>query len=512
MQAKADASKKAEGKRTLLVLGGGTAGWMAASLMCHRWREQPIEITLLESPEIGIVGVGEGSTPQLKGFFDTLGIAESEWMPRCNATYKTAIESRAWSTRPGFEQYYHPFKTDLDDRGAPAYYFNTVMRRGNADVHSHPDLFFINSELARQRRAPLPAHQFPFRAFYGYHFDAYLIGAFLRDWAKARGVRHIEGTVASVAQHENGDIARLHTRDGQSLSADFFIDASGFRSLLLQQALAVPFLPFASNLFNDAAVAMPTPHAEANFAPQTTATALSNGWAWKIPLTNRVGNGYVYSSRYLDKDAAERELRNHLGVGDAELPVRHLSMRVGRVAQPWSHNCLAVGLSQGFIEPLEATALHLVQETVERFIEAYSQGGFERSHQAAFNREINARFEGVRDYIVCRYRVNSRTDTAYWRDAGSHDQLSDSLRGVLQAWFTGEDLVDEIERQGIAQYFGVMSWHCLLGGYGVYPEARLLRVPDERELRFDPRKIADFVQRCCLNFPLHSEALSQQRS
>lgn len=493
----------------ILVLGGGTAGWMTASLMAKRWEGRPVEITLLESPEIGIVGVGEGSTPQLKGFFDTLGIAESDWMPRCNATFKTAIRSVGWSTRPGFEAYYHPFKTDLDDRSAPAFYFNTVLRRRGVDVHAHPDRFFIDAALAQRRLAPHPAHSFPFRAFYGYHFDAYLIGAYLREWATARGVRHLEGTVARVEQADDGTITAVHADGERRIEADFFIDCTGFRSMLLQGALGVPFLPFASNLFNDAAVALPTPHDERPIAPQTTATALRFGWVWRIPLTHRVGNGYVYSTRYTTPEDAERELRAHLKIGD-DIPARHLRMRVGRVAQPWSHNCLAVGLSQGFIEPLEATALHLVQETVERFIEAFEGGGFGPGKRDGFNREINGRFEGVRDYIVCRYKANTRTDTPYWRDAAALEALSDSLRQLLHCWLQGGDLVAEIERQGIGFWFGPMSWHCLLGGYGVYPDPSTLRPPSAREIPFDLTKIEDFIARCCLNFPGHDEGLRVQ--
>ena len=496
----------------IVVLGGGTAGWMAASLMAKRWAGRPLELSVLESPEIGIVGVGEGSTPQLRGFFDVLGIAESEWMPRCNATYKTSIESRGWSTRPGFASYHHPFKNDLDDRSAPAYFFHTVLRRRDADVWAHPDRYFLNAALAQRRLAPLPAHSFPFRVHYGYHFDAYLIGAYLREWATQRGVRHLEGTVARVEQADDGAIRALHTQDGRRIEADFYVDSTGFRSLLLQQALGVRFLPFASNLYNDSAVAMPTPNDGGAIAPQTTATALRCGWAWHIPLSNRVGNGYVYSSRYLARDEAETELRAHLGVLDADVPARHLAMKVGRVETPWARNCLAVGLAQGFIEPLEATALHLVQETVERFIEAYTADGFGAARRDAFNAEINGRFEGVRDFIVCRYRMNSRTDTAYWRDAAGHDQLSDSLRSLLQCWFAGGDLVAEIERQDIGKYFGVMSWHCLLGGYGVYPDPARLRPPTERERRFDLAKIDDFIARCALNFRPHDAVLAELAS
>jgi glycine/D-amino acid oxidase-like deaminating enzyme len=493
----------------LLVLGGGTAGWMTASLFSRLLAAHPVRISVLESPEIGIVGVGEGSTPQLRHFFDLLGIAEADWMPRCNATYKTAIQSRGWSTRPGASSYYHPFKTDLDDRSAPAFFYNTVMRRRGADVDAHPDRWFLDAVLAERALAPLEPESFPFRAYYGYHFDAYLIGAFLRDWAKARGVTHLEGTVARVEQHADGDLAAVHTDDGRRVAADFFVDCTGFRSLLLQQTLGVPFVPFAENLFNDAAVAMPTPHDERPIRPQTTATALSAGWAWRIPLTNRIGNGYVYSSRHLSKDQAEAELRAHLGAAAGDPPARHLRMNVGRVAAPWTRNCLAVGLSQGFIEPLEATALHLVQETLERFIDAWTVDRFGPAQRDAFNAEINGRFEGVRDYIVCRYKASSRTDTDYWRDATGHDRLSDSLRRILHCWMSGDDLVREIEDQGIGRYFGVMSWHCLLGGYGLYPRPEQLRRPDAREARFDPAKVGEFLRRCALNFPAHEAVLAR---
>ena len=495
----------------IVILGGGTAGWMAAALMATRWADRRPSIQVLESPDIGIIGVGEGSTPQLKAFFDSLGIAETEWMPRCNATYKVGIEFRHWSTRAGFEHYFHPFPSETDDRTAPALFFNSVIRRRGADVEGHPDPFFLATELARQKLAPLPARNFPFRSYYGYHFDSQLIGRFLREHCCARGVAYVEGTVARVEQAESGDILALHTEDGRRIEGDFFVDSTGFRSLLLQGSLGVPFRSFSDNLYNDSAVVAPTPVDADGIAPQTTATALSAGWAWRIPLTNRVGNGYVYSSRYLSKIAAENELRQHLGLPEDGPPLRHLSMKVGRVAQHWARNCLAVGLSQGFIEPLEATALHLVQETVENFIEAYTAGGFSHQHQDAFNAAVNARFEGIRDYIVCHYKVNSRNDTAYWRDNAANTALSDSLKQVLQVWHDGQDLVPELQRQGIERYYAAASWHCLLGGYGQYPPPQRLIPPSAKAARYDMARIRDFVQRCALNFPPHDQALREIR-
>lgn len=499
----------------ILILGGGTAGWIAASLMSKRWggafRGRAIEIEVVESPDIGIVGVGEGSTPQLKSLFDYLGISEAQWMPHCHATYKIGIEFRNWSRRPGFEHYFHPFPCDLDDRTTPGFYFNSRIRRNGGDVPAHPDAFFLSTRLARDKCGPIPARNFPFQQSYGYHFDAHLIGKYLRQWAVARGVKHTQATVDDVRLDEQGDIAAIHCRDLGEIAADLFVDSTGFRSLLLQGALHERFLPFASNLFNDAAVVTPSPAEQGPRSCQTTATALSAGWVWRIPLTERVGNGYVYSSRYIDKEQAESELRAHLGL-DLDQPLRHLSMKVGRVERCWVRNCLAVGLSQGFIEPLEATALHLVQETVERFIEALEADDLGRAQQAAFNQRIARRFEGIRDYIVCHYRVNGRDDSPYWRDCAANDELSDSLRHLLEVWFAGGDLREEIQRQQIGDHYSLASWHCLLAGYGVFPDPAQLKPYDGRHGQIDLATVADFISRCALNYPPHAEQLARLES
>lgn len=493
----------------IVILGGGTAGWMAANLFADAWGRVNgngrAHITVVESPDIGIIGVGEGSTPQLKAFFDRLGIAERDWMPRCNATYKTGIAFHGWSERPGYERYFHPFPTALDVHSVDAFFTHCAARRSGADLPAHPDRFFLSAWLAANGKGPRPAENFPFDVSYGYHFDAHLVGAMLRDHAVSIGVEHLEARVVEVRIAADGKVAALITDRGEAITADLFVDSSGFRGVVAQEAMGVKFRPFAENLFNDSAVVMPTPHPDDAINAHTKATALSAGWCWDIPLTSRTGNGYVYASGYLAAEAAETELRAHLGLLDSDVAARHLKMRVGRVEHSWSANCLAVGLSQGFLEPLEATALHIVQATVEGFIAAFEEGDFTPRHRDAFNRSIAARYEGIRDYIVCHYRVNRRTDTPYWRDNAGNAALSDSLKAIMTCWFTGGDLVAEIARQNIAGYYSPISWHCLLAGYGTFPEdARMRPVPGSDRMA----AIDDFIMRCGMNFPSHRDMLA----
>ncbi|WP_375272578.1 tryptophan halogenase family protein [Sphingomonas sp.] len=489
----------------IVVLGGGTAGWMAACLFAQAWPRA--RVTVVEAPEIGIVGVGEGSTPQLAALFAHLGIAEEAWMPAADATYKTGIRFDGWSARASYPSYFHTFASAIDLHTAGAFHASALARRTGRAVDAHPDRFFLNTRLAQAHRAPLAPDNFPFEVSYGYHFDAHKVGAVLRDHALAQGVIHIAARVDTVELSDDGDVAALVLAGGERLTGDIFVDASGFRSVIAQRALGVRFVPFASNLFCDRAVTLPTPRTEgAPLDAHTTATALSSGWAWAIPLTARTGNGYVYASDYLSPDAAETELRRHLGLLNADVAARHLTMKVGRVERAWHANCLAIGLAQGFIEPLEATALHLTQTTIERFIEAYGEGQGTPARSDAFNAEIARRFEGVRDYIVAHYRLNQRGDTDFWRANAANDHLSDDLKAIMTAWFTGRDVAAEVMRRDLAGYYAPLSWEILFAGYGTYPdEARLKPAPS----RVDMAGIDRLLDGCLLNFGDHAAALAR---
>ena len=492
--------------KNIVILGGGTAGWIAANAMIDRWAEKGFSITLVESPEIGTVGVGEGSTPQLKVFFDRIGVEESEWMPRCNATFKNGISFVDWSTRPGFERYFHPFATKIDKHTATAFYFNTYARRQGVDVHAHPDRFFLSARLAENRQGPKPNENFPFFVEYGYHFDANLVGEYLKEKAKASGVNHVQARVLEVNQAPDGAIASLYTDAGEDITGDLFVDCSGFRGTLIQETLQVPFRSFDKNLFNDSAVVLPTEQ-EASIGSQTVSTAMKYGWAWEIPLTHRIGNGYVYSSSFCSSDDAETELRTALGLLDSDVEARHLRMKVGRVESHWHKNCLAVGLSQGFIEPLEATALNLVCHTVYDFIETLETADFSDEGRDGFNERVNLGFEKVRDYIVAHYIMNSREDTDYWRQNGENKHVPDRLQRILQIWKEGKSLGQEIERQQIPTSYTAQSWCCLLAGYGFYPDIRPAPAGHPAATRVDMAEIDDFIGRCSMNFRSQDDQL-----
>lgn len=494
----------------IVILGGGTAGWMTANLMAVKWKNQNIHITLVESPAIGTVGVGEGSTPQIKSFFEQIGVEEQQWMPACNATYKNGIRFNGWSSREGYQSYFHPFASRIDAFSAPALFYNSIYRRKGVNIECHPDRFYLSAKLAQQHKSPIADHNFPFPIGYGYHFDANLLGQFLSNLGTSRGVKHIQAKVLNVGRHVNGDIANLQIDSGATISGDIFVDCSGFEGVLIQQTLKVPFVSFKENLFNDRAVAIPSPVSQP-LRSETISTAMKYGWAWDIPLTNRVGNGYVYSSDYCSPEQAETELRSKLNLLDSEIEARHLKMKIGRVEKHWHQNCLAVGLSQGFIEPLEATALHFVQETIEGFIEAINNSNesdrLHIQHQNTFNQKMNQRFEGIRDYIVAHYRLSSKDDTDYWLANSANPNISDQLKRIVKGWMAAEDMTQIIQQAKIHSYYPPFSWLCILAGYGIFPKQLSDAPKDSAAQKYDLNYVDDFIQRCSLNFKDHQSFL-----
>ena len=494
--------------RSVVIVGGGTAGWMTALILARSLIARGVEITLLESPTVATIGVGEGSTPWLRDFFFRLGIEEAEWMPQCNATYKCGVRFDGWSRRPGFESYFHPFVSPLDNLTMTQFVHNAEARVRGANLHAHPNRFFIAERLAAARLAPKPAESFPFDIWHGYHFDAELLARFLHKKALERGVHHRTCHVTHATLDEQGAIASLVTRAGETIRADLYVDCTGFAGLLIEKALKTPYVSFADVLFNDRAVALPTP-AEGPLPSETVSTALRHGWAWKIPLTNRYGNGYVYSSHFCSADEAETELRERLGALDAQTPARHLKMRVGRVTQHWNKNCLANGLSQGFIEPLEATALMFIQITATAFAEYLERGDLGPPAHERFNRFVNELFEGVRDYVVTHFKTNTRNDTAYWRENAANERISDALKQLYFTWTRGKSIVARVrEHTSIGKAYPIVSWYAILAGMGIFPDPRELHAPTATEARYEMAEIDDLIERSATNFSDHRSVLA----
>lgn len=483
------------------IVGGGTAGWMTALLLSTSTFGARLKVTVLDAPAADILGVGEGSTPWLRGFFDSLGVDEAEWMPACDATYKSGTAFDGWSTRPGHERWFLPFPSMLDEIVLPQFLRNVHARLGGADVPAHPDRFFMSQRVAAEGRVPRPVHEFPFDLGYGYHVDATLLAEFLRAKALARGVAHVARHVTSATLDERGDIRALALDGGDSLAADFFVDCSGADSLLIGQALKTPLVSFSDALLNDAVIAISTSSDDGPLMSQTTATTLKHGWAWKIPLASRNDSGYVFSSAHVSADAAETELRTHLGLLDADVAARRLTLRQGRHAKHWHRNCVAIGAAQGVVDPLAATALLSVQRAAASFVDVLERGDLGEAAQSAFNRGLDARADGERDYVVTHYKSSARTDTDYWRANAANNALSEPLQLLLRTWFASQPIAPGIENGSFGVGVDTLSWYCLLAGVGLFPEPDAARTAAARGA--DLAGIDNLLQRSTPNFPDH---------
>ena len=455
-----------EQPQKIIIIGGGTAGWMTANLFADKLSSFDVSITLIDSSKIGTVGVGEGSTPYLKEFFQRLNIAESEWMPACNATFKCGIRFPLWADDGQNDSYFHPFYSDIDGKYAKSFFSQCNGRRAGQAAYAHPDAYFTTAALANNQKAPkyISNEQSDDSLSYGYHFDQQLLGEFLKQHALKLGVIHLDDQVDNVHQGSDGNIAILSTENHGLLRGDFFVDCSGFKGLLIQEVLGEKLQSYEKYLFNNSAVAIATANESNNTMPcETVSKALSHGWVWHIPLTNRMGNGYVYSSNYLSEQEAEQELRSALGL-EQEGKAIHLHWQPGRLANHWKKNCLAIGLSQGFLEPLEAPMLYITQRSIESFLEYYIEGQFTIKNCDKFNREINNIIDGTRDYLQAHYKINTRTDSEYWRDNRENPNVSVPLTKLMTSWQSRNNFDQTLAEQLPYLSYLKTSWYCLFAG------------------------------------------------
>jgi len=451
--------------KNILIVGGGTAGWMAATYLATQLSATGGRVTVVESPAIPTIGVGEATVPPLVGFLRLLGISEDEFMRRSHATYKLGVKFVDW--REGNDTYWHPFGPvggNID--GIPFFHYWLKSLRGGYAEGPYTS-YSLQALLGEQEKAPRAAAGSTLiydRGQYAYHLDAGAFAMFLKDEAMRRGARHVADEVTQVAVDERGRIRSVTTKEHGALSADLYIDCSGFRAILAEQALRDPYLDWSDQLLCDRALAAPLPLGERT-APYTLATAKSAGWIWQIPLTHRVGNGYVYCSKFIAEEAAGRELAGHLGVSLEALQPRGLKMRVGRRTRTWQGNCIALGLASGFVEPIESTGIFLIQRGLALLLTYFPDLDFDESLARRYNERMAATYDEIRDFIVTHYVLTKRTDSAFW-NACRELPLPDSLREVLEL-YDRTGLVEPVEYA----MFPAPSWYCILTGLQRLPRS-----------------------------------------
>lgn len=455
--------------KQIIIVGGGTAGWMCANLIAAKWSATGTKITVVESSKIGTLGVGEGSTPFLRNFFAQLNISEKQWMPACDATYKVGIAFPNWCKENHAGSYFHPFYSEIDSQLATEFFTACNQRREGFNCNSQPDHYFVTAYLAHQNKAPKRVQAAAVEVDYAYHFDATKLGLFLKQHALSLGVNLIDDEVTQVNSDAH-KITSLITTNHGALNADFFIDCSGFKGLIIQQTLKETLIDYSAYLPNDCAVAIQSSTTDTNLIPSyTLSKGMKHGWRWSIPLQSRTGNGYVYCSDFVNAQDAEQELREE--IKDFTSHALHLKWTPGRISQHWKQNCLAVGLSQGFLEPLEAPMLNIAQQTCEAFIDAMdTMHDWEQSRQA-LNLLINNMIDGTRDYLQAHYKLNSRDDTPYWIYNRENPNQSATLSDIIAAWSAKGRFEQSLLKHHQQLTYRKTSWYCLLAGMQHYPPA-----------------------------------------
>lgn len=423
--------------QSITIVGGGSSGWMTALYLnkLYNHSAQNIKITVIESKDIGILGVGEATVHSIRFFFAAMGLDEQELLAATNATLKTGILFRNWMqpTQGETHQYFHPFEHQaigdiIDISSAWLLSSRRLFERYDQGVS-------LSSHLMVENQSPKMINSKPYQGIvpYGYHLDATLMARFLRTKAVEAGVVHIEATVSNV-NVEKGNIASVDTDQG-NFSADIFIDSTGFRGLLMEALQKDNWVSFTDALPCDKAVAMQVEYAtEQTPRSYTTATALSNGWAWEIDLSSRRGTGYVYDGTRLSKQQAEDELKDHLGSQVRVIKTTHLNMKVGCRKEFWQGNCIAIGLAAGFIEPLESTGLHLINMGVKLLATHLSSNQISQATRDSYNRIMTGVYDDLKRFIVLHYCLTDRNDTDFWQQAQQSVQYCPLLQEQLSVW------------------------------------------------------------------------------
>lgn len=494
--------------KKIVIAGGGTAGWMSAALMAKTLVRAGYDVTLVESPDVPTVGVGEATIPSFVHFNRLLGIDENDLLKKVKATFKLGIQFVNWNTSD--TEYIHGF-SGLGDQGHGLPFYHYWLRWQKSHPEADIEDYFLAATFARKKKFVHPDPKIsPLLGGlgYAYHIDASLYADYLKDYSTSRGVKHLQANITDIALNPaTGHIESLQLDSEEVVKGDFFIDCTGFKSMLLGGALKVPFISWQKWLKCDRAQVVPSGLTDNNFVPYTRATAQKAGWQWRIPLQHRVGNGLVYSSAYMDDNQAQSLLMSQIDSQPLSEP-RMLKFTAGMRERFWEKNCVSVGLSSGFLEPLESTSIHLIQSTITRLSMLFPNSDTNTIMAKQFNCEATSEMEKIRDFVILHYHLNNRRNQPFWNDC-RNTELPESLQHKLELYAQSAYVHHEHN-----DVFTEGSWLSVLVGQGLLPANSMHMIntmPDE-ELDNYMKSVRQHIASLTEKMPLHRDYLQRMLS
>ena len=453
--------------QSFVIVGGGTAGWMTAALLARVLGKTGVKITLLESPEVDSVGVGEATVPSFVDFIQILGISEADFVRQTGATFKLGIKFRNWQKTAdgGSHEYWHPFGNVGAKIDGQPFFQQWLRSHFNGNPHCYTD-YSPSAAMGDVGKFYIPDPRKPnnlTRMGYALHFDAARVAQYLANFSKGLGVQHVLGHAENILVDSDGAISAICLKNGEQLAGAFFIDCTGARSLLLEGALGVGYCDWRHWLPVDSAVVVQSENGP-ELPPYTESIAHAHGWRWSIPLQERTGNGSVFCREYCSAQQAERQLLGSIPGKPLSEP-RHLGFKTGKREKMWHRNCIAIGLSSGFLEPLESTSIYLIMRAALTFVGLLPRHPLCAQSCREFNRLMDLEYENIRDFIVLHYCTSRRDDSDFWR-SWRNREIPSSLREKLSLYQREGRLI-----RNDLDLFGSDSWHAVLTGMGVFPES-----------------------------------------